>query len=102
MKRYLSASEAAEMLGVSKATLYAYVSRGLIRSHESGLSSRERRYLAEDVYKLRERKQYRRNPAQDAQDALYWGTPVLGLALTLITDTGLYYRGRDTLEQRTV
>jgi predicted site-specific integrase-resolvase len=54
----LSATEAAEMLGVSKATLYAYGSRGWIRSQVSGLSSRERRTLTEAVYKLSERKEY--------------------------------------------
>ena len=97
MKRYLTADEAADLLGVSKATLYAYVSRGLIRSEESGTQSRARRYLAEDVRKLRERKEYRRNPAQVAQDALHWGTPLLDSALTLITDDGLYYRGHDAL-----
>lgn len=46
MRKYLTADEAAGMLGVRKATLYAYVSRGSTRSEESGLSSRERRYLA--------------------------------------------------------
>ncbi|HVU12129.1 MAG TPA: citrate synthase family protein [Phototrophicaceae bacterium] len=98
MKKYLSANQAAEMLGVSKATLYAYVSRGLIRSEEMGSDSRVRRYLAEDVRKLEERKAYRRNPAQVAQDALHWGTPLLDSALTLINDDGLYYRGRDATE----
>lgn len=96
-KRYLSAKQAADILGVSKATLYAYVSRGLIRSQQSNASSRERRYFAEDVHKLKDRKEYRHNPAQVAQDALYWGTPVLDSALTLITETGLFYRGRDAL-----
>ncbi len=98
MKKYLSADQAAEMLGVSKATLYAYVSRGLIRSEETGEDNRTRRYLAEDVRKLQERKEYRRNPAQVAQDALHWGTPLLDSALTLINDDGLYYRGRDATE----
>ncbi|MBI1259861.1 MAG: helix-turn-helix domain-containing protein [Chloroflexi bacterium] len=95
MKRYLSADEAADLLSVSKATLYAYVSRGLIRSEAFGGQSRARRYLSEDVRKLRERKDYRRDPAQVAQDALHWGTPLLDSALTLITDEQLYYRGYD-------
>jgi len=30
---YLSASEASEMLGVKPATLYAYVSRGVLKSY---------------------------------------------------------------------
>ena len=98
MKRYLTAAQAAEILGVSRMTLYSYVSRGLIRSEEGDRSHRERRYFAEDVQKLKERKKYRRDPAQVAQDALYWGTPVLDSALTLITDSGLYYRGKNVLK----
>ncbi|MEP7292171.1 MAG: citrate synthase family protein [Chloroflexota bacterium] len=98
MKRYLSAQEVAEILGVSKDTLYSYVSRGLVRSEESNRAKRERRYLAEDVQKLKEHREYRRNPAQVAKDALHWGTPLLDSALTLITENGLYYRGRDVLE----
>ncbi len=97
MKRYLTADEAADLLGVSKATLYAYVSRGLIRSEEIDANRRARRYLAEDVRKLHERKEYRRNPARAAQDALHWGTPLLDSALTLITDDHLYYRGQDAV-----
>jgi citrate synthase len=98
MIRTLTANEAAQLLGVSKATLYAYVSRNLIRSEAAGGQSRARRYLAEDVQKLLERKEYRRNPAQVAQDALHWGTPLLDSALTLITETGLYYRGQSVTE----
>jgi citrate synthase len=96
-KRFLSADEAAEMLGVSKATLYAYVSRGFIRSEAVESSTRERRYLAQDVRKLSERKEYRRNPAKLAQNALNWGTPLLDSSLTLIADEGLYYRGHNAL-----
>jgi citrate synthase len=97
MRKYLTADEAADMLGISKATLYAYVSRGLVRSERGTSKQRTRRYLAEDVHKLVERKTYRRDPAQVAQDALHWGTPVLDSALTLIADDALYYRGRSAL-----
>ncbi|MCL5996922.1 MAG: MerR family transcriptional regulator, partial [Chloroflexi bacterium] len=97
-KRYLSAKEAITRLGISAATLYAYVSRGLIRSEEIPENSRERRYLAEDVQRLVERKALRRDPAKAAREALYWGAPVLESSLTLITDNGLYYRGHDACE----
>src|SRR5687767_13590867 len=47
----LSASEAAAELGVSLATLYAYVSRGMVRSiAEPG--RRQRRYAAADIRRL--------------------------------------------------
>jgi len=49
---YLSAREASAELAISQATLYAYVSRGLIRSEPSP-DSRSHRYRAEDVRTLR-------------------------------------------------
>jgi len=93
--RYFTAREAAEELGVSLATLYAYVSRGRIRSEAAG--GRGRRYRAEDVRRLRERKERRRDPDAVVEGALSWGTPVMESAITLVTDDGLYYRGRDTV-----
>src|SRR4051812_49601975 len=52
---YLSAREAAAELAISPATLYAYVSRGLVRS-EPTPDSRKNRYRAEDVRALKERR----------------------------------------------
>ena len=63
-QRYLTARQAAEELGVSVRTLYAYVSRGMIRSEAVGGSRRDRRYRAEDVRRLRERKEQRRDPSR--------------------------------------
>jgi excisionase family DNA binding protein len=37
---YMDAGEAAAMLGVKKATLYAYVSRGMLRSYKQGVGRR--------------------------------------------------------------
>jgi citrate synthase len=94
---YLSAEEAAAELGVSVPTLYAYVSRGLIRS-EAGDGARRRRYLAEDVWLLRERKQSRRDPVRTAREALHWGMPALESRLSVIHAGRLYYVGRDVVE----
>src|SRR5215213_9315837 len=52
-ERYLSARRAAEELGVSLATLYAYVRRGMVRSEAVEGKGRNRRYRAEDVRRLR-------------------------------------------------
>jgi len=52
---YLTAREAAAELAISPATLYAYVSRGLVRS-EPGETSRSHRYRAEDVRALKNRR----------------------------------------------
>ena len=94
MKRgYRSARQAAADLGISLPTLYAYVSRGLLRS-EGDRASRERRYRTEDIDALKARKQ-RRDPRQVAEAALHFGLPVLDSAISLITGDHLYYRGRD-------
>ncbi|MGF1470515.1 MAG: citrate/2-methylcitrate synthase [Rubrobacteraceae bacterium] len=97
-KRYLTAREAAEALGVSLPTLYAYVSRGLVRSEATGGGRRDRRYHAEDVRRLQERKEYRRDPDRVVEDALRWGAPVLESGITLVSGGHLYYRGWDALE----
>ena len=59
---YVGAREAAAELGVKLPTLYAYVSRGWIRSESVGGKSRARRYRVEDVRRLKERAQGRRDP----------------------------------------
>jgi citrate synthase len=99
--RYLTAQEAARELGISLPTLYAYVSRGLIHSEATGGSKRTRRYWAEDVQKLKERQEQRRDPAKAVETALHWGAPVLESAITLLANDRLYYRGYDALELAT-
>ncbi|GAA5535091.1 citrate synthase family protein [Deinococcus aluminii] len=100
--RSLTTAEATALLGVKPATLYAYVSRGLIRSEPGPPGTRERRYRAEDVQKLVQRQGVRRDPEAAAEEAVHgalaWGTPVLDSALTQIVDGGLKYRGQDAVE----
>ena len=79
---------------MSAATLYAYVSRGLLRS-EATDGQRERRYRADDVARLKRRRAIGRKAASIAGNTLDFGTPVLESALTLIEDSRLYYRGVD-------
>src|SRR5262245_35767660 len=97
MSGYISADEAAGRLGVTRATLYAYVSRGLIESRaEPG--QRSRRYSAEDVERWAKQKSGRRDPAGVAAQALGGGgLPVLRSALTLIENGRLYSRGQDVV-----
>lgn len=95
---WISAAEATRLLKVSRATLYAYVSRRLVRSEAVPGRSRERRYAREDVERLRSRAEERRNPAKAAEHALRWGVPVLESAITLIAGGKLFYRGHDTAE----
>ncbi len=100
MKRdsYVTANEASKVLGVSRATLYAYVSRGYIRSEPSPRDPRTRRYRREDVERLRNRSEERRDPAKAAERALHWGMPILESSITLIADGRLFYRGHDVVE----
>ena len=95
---WISAAEATRLLKVSRATLYAYVSRRLVRSEAVPGRSRERRYAREDVERLRSRAEERRNPQKAAEHALRWGVPVLESAITLIAGGKLFYRGHDVAE----
>ena len=96
--RYMTAREAAGELGVSLPTLYAYVSRGMVRSEAVEGGRRSRRYRAEDVRALLGRKERRRDPERVAEGALRWGAPVLESGITLIDGGRLFYRGRDVEE----
>lgn len=91
---WLTSKEAARRLGVSAATLYAYVSRGLLRS-EATNGQRERRYRADDVAQLKRRREVGRKAESIAANALDFGTPVLESSLTLIENGRLFYRGQD-------
>lgn len=91
---YLTAKEAAEALGITRATLYAYTSRGQLRS-EPVSDRRERRYYRDDVERLKVRKEARRDPSKAAAQGLRWGGPVLESGITLIHNGTFYYRGRD-------
>ena len=48
---YLSATEACELLGVKPATLYAYVSRGVLKSYRQGIK-RARLYRGADLQRV--------------------------------------------------
>jgi citrate synthase len=94
---YITAQEAAAALGVSIPTLYAYVSRGLIRS-QSIAGSRNRRYWKVDIERLKGR----RILHEQGQWQPGSGEETRGLVdetkITLLTERGLYYRGRDVAE----
>jgi citrate synthase len=94
---WMNAADAAGALRVSRATLYAYVSRGYVRSQSMPGSSRERGYSREDVERLRRRTEERRDPDKAAARALQWGTPILKSSITLIDGDTLFYRGHDAV-----
>src|SRR5215217_3130886 len=95
---WISAADATKLLDITPQTLYAYVSRGLIRSEAVPGQPRMRRYAREDVERLQRRGEERRDPSKAAARALQWGVPVLESSITLITEGKLYYRGKDVAE----
>jgi citrate synthase len=98
MATWLSSQEAAKRLGVSRPTLYAYVSRGLVRSTPAPDHAHVRRYAREDIERLRQRAEQRRHPEKVMGRALHWGMPLLESSITLLAGNRLYYRGYDACE----
>lgn len=96
MTLYYSAQDAAARLGVSRQTLYAYVSRGLLRARAAP-NYRERRYLAAAVEELAAKRAHAHSPRHAAKDALDWGLPVVESSICSIDRGHLYYRGKDVL-----
>ncbi len=93
----MDAREAARILRVKVATLYSYASRRWVRSFPSG-RHRERRYLRDDLERLRHRADARLGHEAVAAGALRWGEPVLSSALTEIRPDGPSYRGHPAVE----
>ena len=94
---YLSRQEALAILGVKAQTLYAYVSRGLVRSvpHPGGRTSY---YVREDIEKIRAKSVARSGHGPAAGSAMRWGEPVIGTSITEITDRGPRYRNHLALD----
>ena len=83
---YVDAAEATQMLGVSMATLYAYVSRKKLRSFPTP-GSRTRRYWRSDIVSLMTGAQRTRTVAPTPRES----------AITLLTENGTYYRGQSAI-----
>ncbi|MGH7059529.1 MAG: citrate synthase family protein [Stellaceae bacterium] len=88
----LTAHQAADRLGIKVETLYAYVSRGRLRSVAVS-GSRERRYRVEDVEALRAL----RGGATAATAGPDAAMPVIDSSISMIENGRLYYRGRDAV-----
>jgi len=93
----LSAAQAAAFLDVKPATLYAYVSRGLLRSYPAG-GGHKNRYSRGDLSRLKARAEARSGHGPVAASALDFGEPVLESAITKIDPAGQRYRGHSAVE----
>src|SRR5262245_31241664 len=93
----LDAEAASKALGVSRATLYAYVSRGSVRSMPHPTVPKASQYAAADVQALIKRKMRMRRPRAAAESALDFGLPVLKTRITHFEDDKLFYRSEDAI-----
>src|SRR5919112_6405056 len=84
----LRGREAAARLGVKLDTLYAYVSRGLLRS-VAVPGSRERFYHADDIERFRAGR-----GGERGREALI---PLIDSAICLIEDGCFFYRGHEAV-----
>ncbi len=97
-REWISSADASRQLGVKRATLYAYVSRGLVRAAPSDAGSRTRVYSREDIDRLVARSDARAGHGPAAAGALRWGQPVLETYISEIRPDGPRYRGQGALD----
>lgn len=94
---YLTRAEAVAHLDVKPATLYTYVSRGLIRRVRKPGTKRSL-YYKEDVRKVRSRSEARSGEGVVAASAIRYGEPIVPTSVTEITAQGPRYRGRPAVD----
>lgn len=96
-KDFLTREEALATLGVKTATLYTYVSRGLIRSTPAEGTKRHL-YAREDVERFAVRGRGRLPRSVTAATSMRWGEPVVTSSITSIDERGPVYRNRPALD----
>lgn len=102
---WISAEEACALLKVRKQTLYAYVSRKLLRASADAGDSRRSLYARRDVEALAARNKRPRARGQVAQAAIAWGDPVMRTAISGVRDGDLWFgtrRARDLAQFMTL
>ena len=92
MATYVGATEAARVLGVERATLYAYVSRGVL-NRRTAVDGRTSLYALDELEALAQRSR-RPPPAADR--------PTIDVqivsSITVLDEAGPSYRGHDVAE----
>lgn len=92
-RRYLTSDEAAAFLGIKKASLYAYVSRGMLSTVPAKPGSRRKLYKKAELERLKYVDARRVDPERAATEAIEFGKPILSTSISLITETEHAYRG---------
>lgn len=93
----LTRTQALEVLAVKPATLYTYVSRGLIRRLATS-GRKQSLYYREDVERVRARHDARASQGVVAAAAVRYGEPIVPTSITEITADGPRYRNRSAVE----
>jgi citrate synthase len=96
--QWIGVEEALVQLNVRRQTLYAYVSRGLIRAQPDAGDPRRSLYSAADIGGLAGRRRGARRRSEVAAGAISWGEPVLESAISTVRSGMLVYRGRPVVE----
>lgn len=96
--RHHTADEACALLGVRKATLYAYVSRGLLTALPDPEHPKQSRYSAHEIEVMLRQRTERRRPPPEPQAALMDGWPLIDTQLTGIVDGRMLMRGQELLQ----
>ena len=93
----LGAEEVCARLGIARQTLYAYVSRGLVRVCADPADSRRSLYDRRDVGLIESRQRRSRARTSIARSTIDWGEPIMVSSITRIADGRFYYRGKDAV-----
>lgn len=94
----MDAAAATRALGITRGTLYVYVSRGLIRSTPHPSEPKACLYSGADILALIDRRRRTRRPYAAAATALDYGLPVLRSRITHFEDDRCFYREREAVE----
>jgi citrate synthase len=95
---WLPAEAALQRLGIARQTLYAYVSRGLLRARPDPSDPKRSLYDRHGVETLVQRRRCSRSPRVVAASTIDFGEPVLTSHITQIAHGRLWYRGRDAVQ----
>ncbi|MCR9138330.1 MAG: helix-turn-helix domain-containing protein [Alphaproteobacteria bacterium] len=93
----LGSGEVCRILGISRDTLYAYVSRGLVRTAADPNDARRSLYDRRDIDTLMARQSRGRSRRSVAESTIHWGEPVLRSNITRIADGQFSYRGQNAV-----
>src|SRR4051794_20613150 len=94
---WMTAEAALACLSIARQTLYAYVSRGLVRTRPAPGDPQRNLYDQRSIDALLQRRTRSRARRAVAASTIDFGEPVLESSITTIIDGALLYRGQDAI-----